>query len=112
MSVPLLTARPIRIQLSRKQGWRMPPNTVVVARPSGYGNPIRIGALVKIEVHGSMYDAKVTPAIAVELYREYIKGALRRSPKLLHTLRGKNLACWCPLGAPCHADVLLEIANR
>jgi hypothetical protein len=27
-------------------------------------------------------------------------------------LRGKNLACWCPLDQPCHADVLLEIANR
>lgn len=30
--------------------------------------------------------------------------------------RGKsgaeNLACWCKPGAPCHADVLLEIANR
>lgn len=27
-------------------------------------------------------------------------------------LRGKNLACWCKIGQPCHADVLLEIANR
>lgn len=26
-------------------------------------------------------------------------------------LAGKDLACWCPLGQPCHADVLLEIAN-
>ncbi len=26
-------------------------------------------------------------------------------------LRGKNLCCWCPLDAPCHADVLLEVAN-
>lgn len=26
-------------------------------------------------------------------------------------LRGKNLACWCALDAPCHADVLLELAN-
>jgi Domain of unknown function (DUF4326) len=26
-------------------------------------------------------------------------------------LRGKNLACWCRVGAPCHADVLLELAN-
>ena len=40
--------------------------------------------------------------------------------KLLHKdvmdrmdeLRGKNLACWCPLDQPCHADVLLEIANK
>ncbi|ULB10701.1 DUF4326 domain-containing protein [Cereibacter azotoformans] len=26
-------------------------------------------------------------------------------------LRGRDLACWCPPGSPCHADVLLEIAN-
>jgi hypothetical protein len=26
-------------------------------------------------------------------------------------LRGKNLACRCKLGAPCHADVLLQMAN-
>jgi hypothetical protein len=30
---------------------------------------------------------------------------------LLPSLRGKNLACWCPLDQPCHADVLLELAN-
>lgn len=28
------------------------------------------------------------------------------------SLRGKDLACWCRPGSPCHADVLLEIANR
>ena len=27
-------------------------------------------------------------------------------------LAGKNLACWCKPGEPCHADVLLEIANQ
>lgn len=27
-------------------------------------------------------------------------------------LRGRNLACWCKPGTPCHADVLLELANR
>jgi hypothetical protein len=29
----------------------------------------------------------------------------------VHELRGKNLACWCKPGEPCHADVLLELAN-
>jgi hypothetical protein len=28
------------------------------------------------------------------------------------SLRGRHLACWCKAGTPCHADVLLEIANR
>ena len=26
-------------------------------------------------------------------------------------LRGRDLMCWCPLDQPCHADVLLELAN-
>jgi hypothetical protein len=26
-------------------------------------------------------------------------------------LRGRNLACWCAQGTPCHADVLIVIAN-
>ena len=104
--------KPKRIQLSRKKGWRLPANTVIVARPGNYGNPIRVGDLVKLEIDGSMYDTKATPAIAVELHREYIKGALKRCPKLLESLRGKNLACWCRIGDPCHADTLLEIANR
>jgi len=103
---------PVRIQLSRARGWRMPPNTLIVARPRAYGNPIHVGALLKVELGGGMYEAEVTQAIAVELYREYIKGALRSHPRLLEPLRGKNLACWCPLNEPCHADVLLEIANR
>lgn len=32
--------------------------------------------------------------------------------KIRRELAGKNLACWCPLDQPCHADVLLELANR
>jgi len=32
-------------------------------------------------------------------------------PELIEPLRGKNLACWCRLDQPCHADVLLKIAN-
>jgi hypothetical protein len=51
---------------------------------------------------------------AIELFRARLEifplGAWMRAN--LHELRGKNLACWCPLGQPCHADVLLELANR
>jgi hypothetical protein len=31
---------------------------------------------------------------------------------LIGELRGKNLACWCKLDQPCHADVLLRMANE
>jgi len=109
---------PRRIQLRRTKGWRMPPNTVSVSRPGKFGNPIRVSATARIEVNGSMCEAQITPAIAVEFFREYFAGAVRAEPGILDFLRGKNLACWCPLEdaagnrVPCHADILLEIANQ
>lgn len=89
-----MTARPIRIRLSRARGWRMPPDTVKVDRTTRWGNPYVVGE------DGDR-------ARCVELYRE-----LRHERGDLEELRGKNLACWCPLDVPCHADVLLELANR
>lgn len=53
------------------------------------------------------FGAPLTPADAIAHYREWL-GA---SGPDLSPLRGKNLACWCPIGSPCHADVLLELAN-
>jgi len=103
---------PVRVQLSRKKGFRLPPNTANVARPSQWGNPIKVGGTLRVEADGDMVEAAITPAIAVELFREYIAGALRKHPALLEPLRGKRLACWCALDAPCHADVLLQLANK
>jgi hypothetical protein len=93
---------PKRIQLSRKKGWRMPPNTVSVARPGKWGNPFRIGDF-------AIPDA----AMAVMVFRQWIVDRMRVGPEQPDPseLRGKNLACWCPLDQPCHADVLLELAN-
>jgi hypothetical protein len=48
----------------------------------------------------------------VELYRDWIKQPPQAQlQEQLSELRGKNLACWCHLDHPCHADVLLEMAN-
>jgi len=100
--------RLVRHVLSRRSGWSMPDNTVSVARPHKFGNPFRVGA-------------KCTQARAVELFRMWLNGDTERYPDLepkrreilqcLPTLRGKNLACWCKAGTPCHADVLLDLAN-
>lgn len=101
--------KPIRVQLSRKKGWRMPPNTVKVCRPGKWGNPWRVGEW------SSTLQRNMTADDAVKRYSETLRNTeggwpmLRRSE--LNDLRGKNLACWCPIGSPCHADVLLEIAN-
>jgi hypothetical protein len=75
----------------------MPAGTVYVGRPTRWGNPYPIAD------HG--------PAAAVAHYRAY----LLADPDLLEAvpreLRGRDLACWCRVDAPCHADVLLELAN-
>lgn len=119
-------SKPRRIQLSRKKGWRKPDNCVVVARPTRWGNPFRVvpygkswGALEFFALGGSdnvvsgfkelfdnPHDAR---AKAVALYQVALADG-QLEPDLA-LLRGKDLACWCPLDQPCHADVLLEIAN-
>lgn len=104
--------RPIRIQLRRTKGWRMPANTVSVARPTKWGNPYKVAPA--FEGDGFRFP-EVTPELAVQCYRERYEAALRQweSTRIaMEELRGKNLACWCPLDSPCHADVLLELANR
>jgi hypothetical protein len=96
-----------RIQLSRKKGWRMPPNTVSIARPGYFGNPFRVG-----------WDGDQATCVR-SFKRALLANAFKRLPyKRGHRfgwmthLRGKNLACWCKPGDPCHADVLMEIVNR
>lgn len=80
----------------------MPPNTVKVTRPGKWGNPFRVG-----DNYGAgPLDAQT----AVELFR--VDGVTRNIRDAAHELKGKNLGCWCPIGTPCHADVLLEIANK
>lgn len=102
---------PQRIHRQRTKGWRMPPNTVCVSRPGKWGNPFICGPAFESE---SMSLPEVTPAIATEAYRSYLQRSLANhasTREALETLRGKNLACWCKPGTPCHADVLLELAN-
>jgi hypothetical protein len=101
---------PLRVQLSRKKGWRLPENTVVVARPTKWGNPYRVGATVHFGPSWSGRDSIVQDAKeAVRLFRRWVFNL--RSATDISELRDKNLACWCPLDQPCHADVLLELAN-
>ncbi len=86
---------PKRIQRRRVKGWRMPEGAVYVGRGSWWGNPYRIGTVL-------IPDALA----AVEAFRANLPISLD-----LSSLRGRDLVCWCPLNQPCHADVLLEIAN-
>ena len=100
--------RPIRIQRERKRGWKMPENTVYVDRPTKWGNPY---------VGGNPFQPdpdSVSRHRMVALYCNYLEQPDQRKfiEQVKAELRGKNLACWCPLDQPCHADVLLQIANE
>jgi hypothetical protein len=88
---------PKRIQLRRTKGWRMPPNTVKVCRPGPWGNPFTV--------------AEYGHSLAVFNYKIRLRGLMEIGALNPALLRGKNLACWCSLDQPCHADILLEIAN-
>jgi hypothetical protein len=131
---------PIRIQRQRTRGWRMPPDTVYVGRGSIWGNPFVIGQPSGVFPVGMGRRGQAETLIAsmsreqvIEFYKTALDGCLlpemyphghdwierfrkRRhcSPgeEIKHDLRRRNLCCWCALDQPCHADVLLEIANR
>ena len=107
--------RPVRVVLSRRKGWRMPENTLKVCRPSKYGNPFHVADVLE------HYDGN-TVAAQADCVRSYIQwladgvtsfcddgppsiGEIKRD------LAGKNLACWCKKGTPCHADILIDLAN-
>jgi hypothetical protein len=92
----------------------MPPNTVVVSRPSKWGNPFSVVDVL------DYYEGDKAAAAAdcVRGFKQFIdspdsamRGPWLRTEVIRKELRGKNLACWCKPGQPCHADVLLEIAN-
>jgi hypothetical protein len=85
-----------------------------IARPGKWGNPFVI-ADVAAE-YGLDADAAQIEAIA--LYRRWVGGEAGLTDQapperdvIVAELRGKNLACWCKPGTPCHADILIEIAN-
>lgn len=121
---------PERIQQRRTKGWRKPEGAISVARPSRWGNPFRVGEkrMLFIELGwGVATNREVGPvdsgevatvvtiedrAQAVEWFRAWMKSCLvSASPPDLSVLTGHDLMCFCPLDQPCHADVLLELAN-
>lgn len=104
--------RPMRIQRQRTKGWKMPPNTVCVSRPSAWGNTFKVGVDGDAaECVRKFYKAMVPYDHHGRTLADYLL-SVANIQAIQHDLRGKHLACWCPIGQPCHADVLLEIANN
>lgn len=107
-------AEPRRIRLSRARGWRLPEGAVNVARPGKWGNPFVVGRdgdrrkCVRLYVGLLRFGPCLTAAAAIE---DQLAARIRVAA-WVQELRGKDLACHCPLdGGPCHADVLLRLAN-
>jgi hypothetical protein len=123
-----MNTTPRRIQRRRTKGWRKPDNCVIVTRPSRYGNPFTLAMAVELGYaqHG---DTDTARRAAVGAFRSWLAGnrsmwqstegdtARQRILDGLPDLRGRDLACYCPLPAPgapdhCHASVLIALANR
>jgi hypothetical protein len=95
----------------------MPENTVYVGRPSRWGNWFKVGSTDWIPVDESGVWSKephspLTIEQTVECFGYSARRIAREFPGHFEPLAGKDLACWCPLDKPCHADVLLELANK
>jgi hypothetical protein len=94
---------PVRVQRKRTKGWRMPEGAVYVGRGSKWGNPYKVASgdsSAAVQDFKSMLDRAPLDAKGETIFTT-----------IRETLSGKDLACWCPLDKPCHADVLLELAN-
>ena len=119
-----MTVRPQRLQLSRRAGFDLQAVSQRlnglparrVSRPGSWGNPFTIEDMMRR--YGLDRDA--AQAKAVELCGQWLRGTLDPSlspgeppsrDSIRRELRGQNLACWCRPGTPCHADVLIELAN-
>lgn len=115
--------KPQRIQRKRVKGYDMQaasPNSlpvVSVTRPGKWGNPYRV---IGQDGHWFVFDGELflcfekkeqAVECSIDLYREYIAHEHNSGRLNVNDLRGKNLACFCKEGDPCHGDVLLALAN-
>lgn len=114
-----MTVKPVRLQLSRAKGFNLQQVShatnglaavVVTRRSKRWGNPYYVGLFRDYGRADAVSDFKKW--LSGDHGARVWAGPPPTSDEIMATLRGKNLACTCPLdGAPCHADVLLEMAN-
>lgn len=126
-------SKPARIQRRRVRGWRTPLDAqgrkpIYVGRPTLYGNPFQVARVAgglwvvfvdaadgvtgrEIATVSSEREARQT---AVDNFRAMLRtpGGAEQAEFFAWKLHGRNLSCWCPIGMPCHAAVLLELANQ
>lgn len=122
-------SHPLRIQRHRTLGWRLPENARCVTRPGRWGNPYEVHIFGRLLVRKLFFNSLAgiwDPNIVAEESRGIQKKAYDRHKAFIRRfgkihpmdaarteLRGKKLACFCPMDAEwCHADDLCEVANR
>lgn len=107
---------PQRIQRHRSKGWRKPANCVCVTRPGTFGNPFdSVEAFEAWIKRGEIYVSSILDRSFFPWTPESKERLRLKREKILarlDELKGKDLACFCQVGHSCHADILLEIANR
>lgn len=109
---------PERVQLSRRKGWTMPPNTVKVDRSTKWGNPFRPDGdgpdcgPVEYAARKFGYMLGGYMCLCAKPSVKDQEAYLAMAKRDIAELFGKNLACWCKPGTACHADILLEIAHK
>lgn len=100
-----------RVQFRR--GRPLPDNTVYIGRGAHgfgrFGNPFAVGKPHPFLPHLGPITDRVH---AVACYTNWLPTQPELCERVVRELRGRDLACWCPLdGGPCHGDVLLALAN-
>lgn len=109
---------PKRIQRKRVKGWRMPEGAIYVGRPTKWGNPYAL------DIYRTDYPEYADQPgewrrMATSDFHGLVTGRWDRFDDIpdyprdaITELRGRDLVCWCPLDQPCHADILLQLANE
>ncbi|MDI9885947.1 DUF4326 domain-containing protein [Streptomyces sp. HNM0645] len=118
-----ITTTPERIQRKRTAGWSA-NGAKYVGRGSRWGNPFTVADCLEAGFAETKVEAR---EVVADQFRWWINGELDGGPGPEGTswsrerrdwirgnaseLRGRDLMCWCPTDGPCHADVLLKLAN-
>lgn len=101
---------PKRIQRKRIKGWRLSENAKCVDRSTRWGNPFKIGDRIFSPIKEKYIT--LTLSGALDHFELWLKKKIEIDSDFLEPLRGKDLACFCKEGEPCHADILLRYANE
>lgn len=98
---------PVRLRGASRDAAALSTACAYVGPCSRYANPFTAGVRSPL---GPPMDA----AESVDLFTATLRGpiGLRYAARFARALRGLDLMCTCPLDAPCHADVLLRLANE